>query len=92
MDILQSLDGISVGTRLVVRPDIDAVTQCRSGKLPEMNEFAGQTVTVCDFTSSGYSVLLEEDPDKWAWSYDLFCSDASYGEHINLFEYLVGDI
>lgn len=91
MDILQNLKGIKIGDKLVVRPDISAVTQCRSGKTLEMDDFAGQTVTVCGFTSSGYSVRLEEDPTRLAWSYDLFCSDVFHSEPISLLDYLVGD-
>lgn len=92
MNILENWNSVRVGSKLVVRPDIASLRDCVSGKVPEMDDFAGQTVTVLEFTGSGESVVIEEDPDRWAWSYDLFCADEIFSEHINLSDYLVGDV
>lgn len=88
MNILESLEDVEIGSKLVVRPDIVSVEECLAGKIPTMDNFAGQTVTVLDFTDSGSSVVIEEDPDRWAWSYDLFCTDAP--SSVSLSDYLMG--
>lgn len=89
MNVLESLNDVRIGSRLVVRPDIASVEKCLSGKVRMMNNFAGQTVTVLAFTPSGYSVVIAEDPYELAWSYDLFCVDKPSG--ISLSDYLIGD-
>ena len=91
MNILENWNGVRRGSKLVVRPDIASLRDCLSGKVLEMDSFAGETVTVFAFTDSGNSVVIEEDPDRWSWSYDLFCSDEIFSEHISLSDYLVGD-
>ena len=92
MNILENLNGVRIGSKLVIRPDIASLRDCLSGKVPDMDDFAGQTVTVLEFTDSGNSVVIEEDPDRWAWSYDLFCADVIFNERISLSDYLVGDV
>lgn len=91
MNILENFNSVRVGSKLVVRPDIASLNDCLSGKVLEMDDFAGQTVTVLEFTSYGDSVVIEEDPERWAWSYDLFCADVIFNERISLSDYLVGD-
>lgn len=92
MNILENWNGVRIGSKLVVRPDIASLRDCLSGKVLKMDNFAGETVTVLEFTDSGDSVVIEEDPDRWAWSYDLFCADVIFNERISLSDYLVGDV
>ena len=77
---------LNVGDVVLIRDDIADLEHCNAGYVPEMQEFAGQLVTIKEIaqTSRGeprtsgdsYLYFIEDDEDELFWSDDIF--DWSY--------------
>jgi hypothetical protein len=88
MKIRKDFTGVQVGDKLIVRPDVAAMSDCLSGKVLEMDDFAGQTVTVSHITSSR-SIRIQEDSNCWSWSYDLFLDEGETYTPVSLSDFIM---
>lgn len=79
---------LKVGDTVLIRDDIIAMDECRSGLTDDMREWAGKTATIrkvyCDtrgnpiMSGECFMYLLAEDDDEWVWSDDCFDEDVFF--------------
>ena len=70
MELMNSFEGVTVGSELLVRPDLNENLDIECGVNWRMEKFAGRTVIVESFSIHGH-VHIKEDP-YFYWSPPMF--------------------
>ena len=70
MELMNSFEGVTVGSELLVRPDLNAELDIECGVHQRMEKFAGRKVIVESFSRYGHA-RIKEDPDFY-WSPPMF--------------------